>query len=531
MSAPALGAPNRAQQGCLRAATVAGTVTFTALVLLVAAWSSSMPLPQATAVPSASARSLPSQSNAWCSYGTLPATWVSTPPSAAGSHWTILDPRCPLQPLLALYADGPPTVSQTSQAVTPREQAEALDVTVLDADADTTPAAAALVQLPHAHKSDAVLQPTQRDDPPTASILFISDSVDRHVLTYLCEYVGGTIRATVLKDALPLMPGGGRNLSASAPAARGAIASAPGPKAALGASSADAPAGAAAAAAATAGAAVNSGDTAAASRGATRRHSTRTRRSTAARKAAKSALDALTMSLADTTGLGAKGGADADVRSVGGARRLAQGASAPSASSASSAPGASLSSSAPGGEPPSGYVVNTCSTPSGRLRLAATYIPGVHRSGPFHKGRTLAYPRRIDHLKAVWKSYAPGPPDIVVVASLLWDLARASAYEPAAVAQAELPRTFLDGWAANYTRVVQYAQAALPEVRLVPGQLSSFLELGCWVGDGQREAVGGMENDTLSGNLLLRVGALNSWWPGGAATCTCCLPSLRKVGC
>lgn len=468
MSAPALGAPNRAQQGCLRAATVAGTVTFTALVLLVAAWSSSMPLPQATAVPSANARSLPSQSNAWCNYGTLPATWVSTPPSAAGSHWTILDRRCPLQPLLALYADGPPTVSQTSQAVTPREQAEALDVTVLDADADTTPAAAALVQLPHAHKSDAVLQPTQRSTPPPASILFISDSVDRHVLTYLCEYVGGTIRATVLKDALPLMPGGGRNLSASASAARGAIASAPGPKAALGASSADAPAGAAAAAA-TAGAAVNSGDTDAASRGATRRHSTRARRSTAARKAAKS--------LADATGLGPKGGAAANARSVGGARRLAQGASTPSVSSASSAPGASLSSSAPGGEPPSGYVVNTCLTPSGRLRLAATYIPGVHRSGPFHKGRTLAYPRRIDHLKVVWKSYAPGPPDIVVVASLLWDLARASAYEPAAVAQAELPRTFLDGWAANYTRVVQYAQAALPEVRLVPGQLSSFLEL------------------------------------------------------
>jgi hypothetical protein len=116
------------------------------------------------------------------------------------------------------------------------------------------------------------------------------------------------------------------------------------------------------------------------------------------------------------------------------------------------------------GEPPSGYIVNLCKTCNGKLRLLATYTPGVHPTGPFHKRRSLGYEKRVDHGVTVWKRFSSEAPDIVVVSSLLWDIARVSFFEPKVVAGPELSLPFLEQWADNYTKMVEYARAKLPKV-------------------------------------------------------------------
>jgi hypothetical protein len=70
-------------------------------------------------------------------------------------------------------------------------------------------------------------------------------------------------------------------------------------------------------------------------------------------------------------------------------------------------------------------------------------------------------------------------PHAVSVASALWDVARLWGHERgqvaavereaagggAAVPRGELSRALLDGWVANFSQVVRYSQAVLPQVR------------------------------------------------------------------
>ena len=278
--------------------SIALTVALTAMCICLAQWSlSASRLSFTEPRPSAD-----SSSSAWCRYGTLPGTWVTdTSSSATGRHWRLFEPRCQLRDLLSAYAG-----SHTSME---RDSSEPQDLDVFDGEKVES-------MLPgDPGEAMAGGPPSQT---PT-SIMFIGDSVDRHILQYLCQHVGGTVRAIVLRSSL-----------------------------------------------------LDSGD--------------------------------------------------------------------PCGSATSSNPRALRQPSPYDSAHPlsaanmSGCVINTCSSPSGSLRLLATYIPGVHPSGPFHKGRQLNYKARIDQGVTVWKSYSANPPDLVVVSSMLWDIARMSAYEPALLA-------------------------------------------------------------------------------------------------
>ncbi|KAJ9511031.1 hypothetical protein QJQ45_002875 [Haematococcus lacustris] len=126
------------------------------------------------------------------------------------------------------------------------------------------------------------------------------------------------------------------------------------------------------------------------------------------------------------------------------------------------------------------------------LRLAATYLPGVHPQGPFHKGvrrswqqqvsRTLAGAAgpgrqrgwggggsRVPAAAAAWRQLFPEQPwpDLVVVASGLWDLARMAAWEPHRMAQPELAPEVLEGWVTNFSRLVLGVRRALPQSPLL----------------------------------------------------------------
>jgi hypothetical protein len=100
------------------------------------------------------------------------------------------------------------------------------------------------------------------------------------------------------------------------------------------------------------------------------------------------------------------------------------------------------------------------------LRLAATYFPGVHPSGPFHRGLSLPVAVRVAQTAAAWEAFSPGaPPQLVVVASCLWDVARMAAHEPALLAGPALSADTLDGWSRNLTAALGAVRAAFPAAR------------------------------------------------------------------
>jgi hypothetical protein len=69
------------------------------------------------------------------------------------------------------------------------------------------------------------------------------------------------------------------------------------------------------------------------------------------------------------------------------------------------------------------YAFHVCNT-TARLQLAAAYYPGVHPTGPFHMNVKQNYSERFAMAEKMWVQQFKRPPDMVVVSSLLWDIAR-----------------------------------------------------------------------------------------------------------
>lgn len=112
--------------------------------------------------------------------------------------------------------------------------------------------------------------------------------------------------------------------------------------------------------------------------------------------------------------------------------------------------------------------LHQCDLPEGsplhsNFKLAVAYIPGVHPTGPFHRKLTLGYRERLKQIQQQWQQYSPQPPDAVVVASLLWDIARMYAYELHHLSGSALCVDVVESWMANYTKVVQHAQQLFPD--------------------------------------------------------------------
>jgi hypothetical protein len=115
------------------------------------------------------------------------------------------------------------------------------------------------------------------------------------------------------------------------------------------------------------------------------------------------------------------------------------------------------------------YAFHTCESVA-PIKLASSYFPGVHPTGPFHRFSAQDYKQRIDSARQMWEEYAgTGPssePQMVSVASLLWDVARLYMHERQRLeGLQELDKALLEDWVANFTGVVQYAQQAFPRVR------------------------------------------------------------------
>lgn len=115
------------------------------------------------------------------------------------------------------------------------------------------------------------------------------------------------------------------------------------------------------------------------------------------------------------------------------------------------------------------YAFHACQLPEGvPLKLASSYFPGVHPTGPFHRDLTQNYAARIDAAAAMWEEYAGAgqPPHVVGVASALWDVARLWMHERQQLEGPELGKPLLQGWMANLSTVVQYSRQQLPQVRM-----------------------------------------------------------------
>ena len=103
----------------------------------------------------------------WCTFGSAPGTWSSG--AALGNHWTLFDHHCRLQDLLPIYTKQLPPAA-------PDLDSSGSNLSRL-APMPTTPTAVAA----------------------TAGVLFLSDSVDKHVLEYLCQLAGGNVKSIVSK--------------------------------------------------------------------------------------------------------------------------------------------------------------------------------------------------------------------------------------------------------------------------------------------------------------------------------------------
>jgi hypothetical protein len=112
------------------------------------------------------------------------------------------------------------------------------------------------------------------------------------------------------------------------------------------------------------------------------------------------------------------------------------------------------------------YGLKACYLRNGAV-IAHGWFPGVHPAGPFHmKGVTHAFPRRISDLGEAWKQHVRAPPDLAVLASSAWDLARLRIHEPRALDTGPFSQAFLQGYMANLTQALRLAQSAWPEARM-----------------------------------------------------------------
>ncbi|KIY96731.1 hypothetical protein MNEG_11229 [Monoraphidium neglectum] len=112
------------------------------------------------------------------------------------------------------------------------------------------------------------------------------------------------------------------------------------------------------------------------------------------------------------------------------------------------------------------YSLHKCVVTS-PLKVASSYFPGVHPTGPWHRNVTQSFRKRIDSAAALWREFAGNQdPDIVSVSALLWDLARLWFHERGAVQGPELSRDLLQGWMANFTDAVAHARTAFPNAKV-----------------------------------------------------------------
>ncbi len=65
---------------------------------------------------------------------------------------------------------------------------------------------------------------------------------------------------------------------------------------------------------------------------------------------------------------------------------------------------------------------------------------------------------------AAWKQQFGRPPDAIVLASNFWDLARVHDHEPGVFGHGHLPRSWLEGWQANFTQWVEHVRTLSPQV-------------------------------------------------------------------
>jgi hypothetical protein len=104
------------------------------------------------------------------------------------------------------------------------------------------------------------------------------------------------------------------------------------------------------------------------------------------------------------------------------------------------------------------YAFHTCESVA-PIKLASSYFPGVHPTGPFHRFSAQDYKQRIDSARQMWEEYAgTGPssePQMVSVASLLWDVARLYMHERQRLeGLQELDKALLEDCVANLKQVV-----------------------------------------------------------------------------
>lgn len=105
--------------------------------------------------------------SSWCAYGSAAGAWTCGDDNSTWVHgacWQTVEPRCRLVNYLSLYspnATGLPSQHPSSRS---------------------TSSSVPLVR------------------PRRVGIVWLSDSVDKHILTYLCEYAGGSLRSIVSRD-------------------------------------------------------------------------------------------------------------------------------------------------------------------------------------------------------------------------------------------------------------------------------------------------------------------------------------------
>lgn len=91
--------------------------------------------------------------------------------------------------------------------------------------------------------------------------------------------------------------------------------------------------------------------------------------------------------------------------------------------------------------------INHCTAPGAGLRLWHAWHFGVHPTGPYVENRTGSAQQRLREARAA----IPGEPDIVVLASALWDGVRLALVLNMTSAYPVLDAEWLEGYQANLT--------------------------------------------------------------------------------
>jgi hypothetical protein len=191
-------------------------------------------------------------------------------------------------------------------------------------------------------------------DPPELRLLLLSDSVDRYITGHLCEWLGGRQEAQVAREMLP------------AAQAAGSV-----------------PAGTA--------------DAGAADGGAARRPRLRRRRSQEQAQPG----EAPPTRAPDPEEQQQQRQQEGEQQQ----QETSGGQDADSAASASPAPTNVYT---------TAYSLHKCVTPA-PVRIASSYFPGVHPTGPWHRNLAQSYRQRIDSAAALWRDYAGDQPPHLVV--------------------------------------------------------------------------------------------------------------------